>query len=253
MTITLNAITDLPEDCVVLDTETTGFDPDTGDRIVEIGAVRMRDGLPTGEEYHTYVNPERNVPQAAVDVHGLTETMLSNEPVFTQIVDGLVAFLGDAPLVAHNAAFDLKFLNAELKRAGQPIIAAERVYDSVAAARKVFPGAQANLDALCRRLKIPLTSREKHGALVDSQLLANVIVEMGGGRQQTLFGHANAPRTQATTTAHTVFTGPRPSSVTLDADTIAAHQAFVESELGGESLWAAYYANQATTAASEAA
>lgn len=252
MTIALNAITELPEDCVVLDTETTGFEPSEGHRIVEIGAVRMRDGLPTGEEFHAYINPERNVPQGAVEVHGLTEAFLSDKPVFASVAEAFLAFLGNLPFVAHNAKFDLKFLNAELVRAGYDELQDERSYDSVAVARRIFPGAQANLDALCRRLKIPLTARDKHGALVDSQLLANVIVEMGGGRQQTLFGQANTPRTTVAAQG-AAFTGPRPAALILDDAAIAAHRDFVTGDLGAESLWAAYYANTAPSAESEAA
>lgn len=238
-----NPITDLPNDCVVLDTETTGFDPQEGDRIVEIGAVRMRDGLPTGEHFHVYINPERTVPQPAVDVHGLDDAFLADKPVFAAVAADFLEFLGERPFVAHNAPFDLKFLNAELERAGHAPIAAERVYDSVTVARRLFPGAQANLDALCRRFKIPLTGRGKHGALIDSELLADVLVEMGGGRQQTLF----APTTTATE-AHTNqarFEGPRPPALDIDAATLHAHQDFVATELGPQSIWAQIYAKDA--------
>lgn len=239
--ITFNATTGLPNDCVVLDTETTGFEPQDGHRIVEIGAVRMRDGLPTGEEFHIYINPERSMPQGAFEVHGLSEAFLADKPTFGVIAADFVAFLGDLPFVAHNARFDFKFLNAELERAGLAPIGEDRLHDSVAAARRVYPGAQANLDALCRRLKIPLKNREKHGALIDAQLLAEVIVEMGGGRQQTLFGKPTAAA-QADVQTGPVFTGPRPPALSLDADTIAAHQAFVAAELGSNALWAQFYA-----------
>jgi DNA polymerase III subunit epsilon len=241
-----NPITQLPEDTVVLDTETTGFDPAEGHRIVEIAATRMRGGLPTGETYHVYINPERDVPQAAADVHGLTTERLKGEPVFADVVGGFLAFLGQDPFIAHNAPFDLKFLNAELERCGHEPIAVERSYDTVAVARRIFPGAQANLDALCRRFKIPLTQREKHSALIDTELLTEVVVEMGGGRQQSLFG-APVSATTAPTTQHAAIV-QRPAAAQLDAATIEAHKAFVLKELGPDSVWAQIYAAQDTAA-----
>ena len=239
----LNPTTQLPEDTVVLDTETTGFDPATGDRIVEIAATRMRGGLPTGETYHVYINPERDVPQAAADVHGLTTERLRGEPTFAEIVDGFLAFLGNDPFIAHNAPFDLKFLNAELERAGRDTLPVERSHDTVAVARRIFPGAQANLDALCRRFKIPLTQREKHSALIDTQLLTEVVVEMGGGRQQSLFGAPAGANTTAQATQH-VAIAQRPAPAELDAAVVEAHKAFVLKELGPDSVWAHIYAAQ---------
>ena len=246
----LNSTTNLPDDAIVLDTETTGFDPEEGHRIVEIGAVRMRDGLPTGEKFHVYINPERTVPQGAVDVHGLTESFLADKPNFAAIAQDFLDFLGSLPFIAHNSAFDAKFINAELARLNLPAIGSDRVYDSVAVARRLYPGAQANLDALCRRLKIPLTSREKHGALIDAELLAQVVVEMGGGRQQTLFATGPTSAAPKAVSAAT-FTGPRPPALVLDPGLIAAHQAFVAKDLGAQSIWAQYYATQAEPALSE--
>jgi len=182
---------------IVLDTETTGFDPDTGDRIVEIGAVELWNHLPTGRQYHQYINPERDMPAEAFGVHGIgpdllstpraaagAEVTLRDKPVFDRIGRDFAAFIGeDAKLVAHNAGFDHKFLNFELKRMGLPVIAAHRVVDTLAIARKRFPGSPASLDALCRRFGVDNSNRELHGALLDSQILAEVYLELIGGRQ----------------------------------------------------------------------
>lgn len=182
-----NPITELPEDAVVFDTETTGFDPESGDRIVEIGAVKMRNGLPTKESYHCFINPQRTVPPGAVQVHGLTTEFLSQFDPIENVIDGFLDFVGDLPMVAHNASFDAKFINFELAALGRQPYAKDRYFDTLAVARKLYPGASATLDALCRRHNISLASRDKHGALIDSELLAEVIVEMGGGRQTTMF------------------------------------------------------------------
>jgi DNA polymerase-3 subunit epsilon len=171
---------------IVLDTETTGFDPLTGHRIVEIGCVELMNHLPTGEVYHQYLNPERDMPEEAFKVHGLSSHFLSDKPVFAEIVAGFLAFLGDAKLVIHNAEFDMKFINAELARLGFPAIPMTRTIDTVLMARRKFPGAQANLDALCRRFEIDNTHRTRHGALLDSELLAEVYLQLIGGRQPGL-------------------------------------------------------------------
>ena len=177
----------IPDDCIVFDTETTGFDPESGDRLVELGAVRMRDGLPTSETFHRYINPQRSVPDAAVKVHNLTARFLQDKPLFEEVVDPFLAFVGDLPLIAHNAAFDEKFINAELARLGKAALPAARFVDTVPIAKRRFPGQKVNLDALCRKFRISLESRDKHGALIDSELLAEVCVELNGGRQSTLF------------------------------------------------------------------
>lgn len=177
----------IPDNCVVLDTETTGFDPQNGDRLLEIGAVRMKDGLPTSETFHRYINPQRTVPESAVKVHGLTTNFLRDKPLFEEVVDDFLAFIQELPLVAHNAAFDAKFINAELSWLDRPVLPMNRFIDTVAIARRKLPGQKVGLDALCRKFRISLDSRDKHGALIDSELLAEVCVELNGGRQSTLF------------------------------------------------------------------
>ncbi|MDP4796676.1 MAG: DNA polymerase III subunit epsilon [Rhodospirillales bacterium] len=168
---------------IVLDTETTGLDPASGNRIVEIGCVELINHVPSGKVYHQYINPERDMPAEAERVHGLSAEFLKNHPVFADIADAFVAFVGDAPLVIHNAAFDMGFINAELGLLGRPPIDKSRAIDTVTMARRKFPGAQASLDALCRRFGIDLSERELHGALLDAQLLASVYLELLGGRQ----------------------------------------------------------------------
>jgi len=171
---------------IVLDTETTGLDPRTGDRVVEIGCIELLNHIPTGETYHQYINPERAMPDEAFNVHGLSEAFLSDHPVFADIADAFLEFVGDAKLVIHNAVFDLKFLNSELERLDHTAIPMARAIDTVQMARQRFPGAQASLDALCRRFEIDNSSREKHGALLDTDLLALVYLELIGGRQPGL-------------------------------------------------------------------
>ena len=171
---------------IVLDTETTGLDPANGDRVVEIGCVETMHHIGTGESFHVYINPERDMPQEAFNVHGLSEEFLSDKPVFAEIIGDFMAFIGDAPLVIHNAEFDMRFLNAEFKKLGRPLLPRERAIDTVAMARRKFPGAQANLDALCRRFEIDLSRRDKHGALLDAELLADVYLQLCGGLQPGL-------------------------------------------------------------------
>ena len=168
---------------IVLDTETTGLDLDSGHRIVEIACVELLHRLPTGREFRKYVNPERDMPEAAQAIHGLSTEFLAEQPLFAAIVEEFLEFIGEAPLVIHNAEFDLKFLNAELARLDRPAIDAARAVDTVALARQRFPGAQASLDALCRRFEIDNSARDLHGALLDCQLLAGVYLELSGGRQ----------------------------------------------------------------------
>ncbi len=172
---------------IVFDTETTGIDPKNGDRVIEIGCVELKNLVPTGRTYHQYINPERDVPEDAVAVHGLTEEFLKDKPVFAEIIGDFLEFIGDdAKLVAHNAEFDIGFLNAELKTLGFPSIDRRRVIDTLKIARERFPGSPANLDALCRRFEIDNTDRTLHGALLDSELLAEVYLELLGGRQHGL-------------------------------------------------------------------
>ena len=171
---------------IVLDTETTGFEPSEGDRIVEIGAVELFNHLPTGRTYHQYINPERNMPEAAFNVHGLSEEFLSNKPLFKDIAQDFIDFIKDSKLVIHNASFDMKFLNAELKWVNRPALPNNQAIDTLAIARRKFPGSPASLDALCRRFGIDNSSRTLHGALLDSEILAEVYLELVGGRQPDL-------------------------------------------------------------------
>lgn len=169
---------------IVLDTETTGFDPVKGDRLVEIGCVELMNHLPTGQTYHIYINPEREIPAEATAIHGITNEFVKDKPTFGEIVGEFMDFIGNDKLVIHNAEFDMKFLNAELKTFGFPSLDNRRAIDTVKIAREKFPGSPANLDALCRRFGIDNSSRTYHGALLDSQLLAEVYLELLGGRQQ---------------------------------------------------------------------
>lgn len=171
---------------IVLDTETTGIEPAEGHRLVEIGCIELVNHLPTGKTFHTYLNPERDVPAEAARVHGLTSDFLKNHPVFTEKVDGFLEFIAEDVLVIHNAEFDMKFINAELKTAGFKSISMTRVVDTLPMARQKFPGQPANLDALCRRFKVDNSDRKFHGALLDAELLAEVYLELMGGRQHGL-------------------------------------------------------------------
>ncbi|MFT3974858.1 MAG: DNA polymerase III subunit epsilon [Amaricoccus sp.] len=222
---------------VVLDTETTGLDPFSGDRIVELGAVELLNHMPTGRTFHAYLNPQREVPAEAVAVHGLTAQFLADKPLFGAVAADFMAFLGEARLVIHNAAFDMKFLNAEFGWAGQPTLPAARALDTLDLARRRFPGANNTLDALCRRFGIDNSSREKHGALLDSELLAEVYLELMGGRQPDF-----ALSVVATGGAGTVAATwapparPRPLAPRVTAAEAEAHAAFV-AELGAAALW----------------
>ena len=168
---------------IIFDTETTGFDPKTGDRLVEIGCIELIDRRESGLTFHAYFNPERDMPAAAEAVHGLSIQFLSDKPLFATRVDELMEFLGDAPLIAHNAAFDFGFVNAELARAGRPALDMARMCCTVQMARKLHPGAKHSLDALCTRYGIDRSHRVKHGALLDAELLAQLYIELTGGRQ----------------------------------------------------------------------
>ena len=171
---------------IVLDTETTGFDPEEGHRLVEIGCVELENHIPTGRVFQAYLNPQRDVPVEASRVHGLTTEFLKDKPLFTEKVGDFLDFIADGTLVIHNAEFDMKFLNFELKEAGFKPLQMARVIDTLPIARTIFPGQPASLDALCRRFKIDLTERKFHGALLDCQLLAEVYLELKGGRQHGL-------------------------------------------------------------------
>jgi DNA polymerase-3 subunit epsilon len=168
---------------IVFDTETTGLNPATGDRLVEIGCVELVNRVETGRTFHAYFNPERAMPYEAEQVHGLSDRFLSDKPLFADLVEDLLAFIGDSPLVAHNASFDFGFLNWELGACGRPIVDLSRMIDTLVIARKAHPGAKHSLDALCSRYGIDRSHRVKHGALLDAQLLAQLYVELTGGRQ----------------------------------------------------------------------
>jgi DNA polymerase-3 subunit epsilon len=211
---------------IVLDTETTGFDPLSGHRLVEIGCVELLNHLPTGEVFHRYVNPERDMPEEAFKVHGLSAAFLADKPLFSDIAQSFLDFIADSILVIHNAEFDMRFLNAELARIGRPTLPMARAIDTVAMARKRFPGAQANLDALCRRFDIDNTHRTQHGALLDSELLAEVYLQLIGGRQPGLeLGTLDRQGASRATPVVRIARPARPHAV-LEAEA-EAHSAFI--------------------------
>lgn len=232
---------------IVFDTETTGLDPAGGDRVVEIGCLELVNRLPSGETFHVYINPERDMPKEAEAVHGLSAAFLRDKPVFAEVAAAFLAFVGDAPLIAHNADFDMKFINAELRACGRADLAAHKVIDTLALARQKFPGAPASLDALCRRFGVDNSNRDLHGALIDSELLAGVYLELSGGRQPGLvFEAAQKPNRQAAAlspnaTARQAPKAPQKrreaalASRLSDAER-AAHMAFLQS-LPQRALW----------------
>lgn len=224
---------------IVLDTETTGFEPSEGHRIVEIGAVELFNHLPTGRTYHQYINPKRAMPTAAFEVHGLGDDFLRDKPEFATIATAFLEFIADAPLVIHNASFDMKFLNHELKSAGFSPLPNGRAVDTLMIARNKFPGSPASLDALCRRFGVDNSSREKHGALLDSEILAEVYLELIGGRQpdfalNTVARQADLSDPNDKTWRPTPRPNPLPSRMT-DAES-EAHQALVQ-KLGSSAVW----------------
>jgi DNA polymerase-3 subunit epsilon len=224
---------------IVLDTETTGLEPAEGHRIVEIGAIELLNHMPSGRTYHQYINPERPMPKEAFDVHGLGDDFLRDKPVFKSIARAFLEFIGEATLIIHNASFDMKFLNAELKSLGHPGLPMTQALDTAAMARKKFPGAPASLDALCRRFGVDNSSRDKHGALLDSELLAEVYLELIGGRQPDFVLATAAAQTaahQRSTQAGRAKPRPQPLPSRLDAQEQAAHQAFV-AKMGDAALW----------------
>ncbi|SEN45916.1 DNA polymerase-3 subunit epsilon [Roseovarius tolerans] len=237
---------------IVLDTETTGFDPESGDRIVEIGAIELYNHMPTGRTYHQYINPERGMPDEAFGVHGIGpdlldaprpprpgEVTLKDKPMFRDVAQAFIEFIGDAKLIIHNAAFDMKFLNAELDWLSLPQLPWAQAIDTLTMARQKFPGSPASLDALCRRFAIDNTARTLHGALLDSEILAEVYLELIGGRQPDLVlsqrqethhvGGGSEPSWRP---------GPRPEPLRsrLSEEESAAHSAFVE-QMGDAALW----------------
>ncbi len=210
---------------VVLDTETTGFDPATGHRVVEIGCIELFNHIATGGEFHTYLNPERDIPAEAEAVHGLSVGFLADKPLFRAVAGDLLSFIGDSPIIAHNAGFDMGFINAELARAGRPPLSSDRAIDTVQLARRKFPGAQASLDALCRRFQIDISGRAKHGALLDAKLLAKVYLELVGGREPGLALTASEVAVALHTAGERPPRSPRDHAPT--ADELAAHEVFL--------------------------
>ena len=195
---------------IVLDTETTGLSPSDGHRIVEIGCLELKNHIPTGNTYHQYINPMRDMPVEAYDVHGISEEFLADKPQFNQIVDAFLEFIGDSPLVIHNASFDMRFLNYELAVAKREKLKFSRTIDTLRIAREKFLGSPASLDALCRRFKIDNSNRTFHGALLDSELLADVYLELKGGRQRAFsLSQANASQQQMIEKKARTFREPR--------------------------------------------
>ena len=234
---------------IVLDTETTGFDPESGDRIVEIGAVELWNHVATSKTYHVYINPERSMPDEAFGVHGIGpdlleppraaqtgEVTLKDKPVFAKVGQEFRDFVGDAKLVIHNASFDMKFLNAELGWMGVPLIPMDQAIDTLAIARKRFPGSPASLDALCRRFGIDNSNRVLHGALLDSEILAEVYLELIGGRQPDFGLSASASGASGTGEDWRPTPRPTPLPSRITEAEQAAHQEFVE-KLGKNALW----------------
>lgn len=227
---------------IVLDTETTGLDPRGGDRIVEIGCVELVNHIPTGQEWHCYIDPQRDMPQGAFEVHGLSAEFLSGKPLFADITDAFLEFIADDRLIIHNASFDLGFLNAELEQAGHDAISMARVVDTLALARRKHPGASNSLDALCRRYGIDNSDRTKHGALIDCTLLASVYIELIGGHQADLaLSSAARSMASAATGSNGARRRERALSPRLSVEEIESHRRFVAT-LGPKALWNRYFA-----------
>lgn len=220
---------------IVFDTETTGFEPSEGHRLVEIGALELMNHMPTGVTFHKYINPERDIPADATRVHGITNEKVADCPLFADIADEWLAFVGDSPMIAHNAAFDMRFINAELAWINRPAYPAERFIDTLAIARKKFPGSPVSLDALCRRFGVDNSHRDFHGALLDSELLAEVYLELLGGRQPGLALGGVGSEEERVQIARP-YREPRPHAASEDE--LAAHRAFVEKKVK-KALWLA--------------
>ena len=223
---------------IVLDTETTGFEPFEGDRLVEIGAVELNGHVPTGRTYHQYINPQRSMPKEAFEVHGLGDEFLADKPLFKDVAQEFLDFIGDAKLVIHNAAFDMKFLNAELGWVDKPLLPMDQAIDTLMIARRKFPGSPASLDALCRRFGIDNSARTLHGALLDSEILAEVYLELIGGRQPDFALSSDNQKTTVQGVETSWKPAPRAKALPprLTEKEKAAHDAFIDS-LGGQSLW----------------
>lgn len=221
---------------IVFDTETTGLDPAQGHRLIEIGLIEIEDLLPTGRSLHRRLRPDRTIDPDAVRIHGITDAMVADAPRFHELADEILDFIGEAPLVAHNAAFDRGFLNAELTRCGREPFGDHRFVDTLILAQQRFPGMYNSLDALCKRFRIALTEREKHGALVDARLLAQVYLELKGGKERGLeLAVAQAAAGAVVQIRH----GPRPRPLPLQStpQERERHAAFIEAAFKGGALW----------------
>lgn len=228
---------------IILDTETTGLDFRRGDRLIEIGCIELFNRIPTGREYHCFINPEREVPAEAEAVHGLTTAFLKDKPLFAKVADTFLAFIGGDPLIIHNAQFDVNFLNFELELLGKAPLGFDRVVDTLALARRKHPAGPNNLDALCKRYGIDNSKRTKHGALIDCLLLAEVYVELLGERQAALVLQTQAAAAQASAARlgkQTAQRRPVPLQPRLDAQDHARHRIFVE-EMGAKAVWLKYW------------
>ena len=228
---------------IVLDTETTGFDPKTGDRLVELACLEIESYVPTGRSFHVYIDPCRDMPPDAERVHGLSASFLKGKPRFEapEVVEGFLDFIGDAPLVAHNAGFDRGFINWELANCSRAQIPEPRWIDTLALAKQRFPGMHNSLDALCKRFKVSLSEREKHGALIDAKLLAAVYLELKGGRERRLELSVAALATTASAALRTDHgTRPRPLAPRATEAERGRHAAFVRDEVKGQELWARF-------------
>ena len=224
---------------IVVDTETTGLDPFRGDRLVEIGCVELFNRMPTGQTFHCYINPERDMPKEAFEVHGLSTEFLADKPVFAAVAEDFVKFVADTPLVIHNASFDVGFLNAELERVGRAPIARDRVVDTLLLARRKHPGVSNRLDDLCSRYAIDNSRRTKHGALLDAELLAEVYVDLIGARQSQLILAASSEIALDGQSDSVRRQRPLPLAPRLTEDDRAAHRAFVQT-LGQKPIWLEY-------------
>jgi DNA polymerase-3 subunit epsilon len=224
---------------IVLDTETTGLDPNRGDRLVEIGCVELLNHIPSGQTFHVYINPERDMPQEAFNVHGLSAQFLSDKKKFAEIAEDFIAFIGDAPLVIHNAQFDIGFINAELLRASMPLVARDRLVDTLLLARRKHPGGSNRLDDLCTRYGIDNSHRTKHGALLDSELLAEVYLELIGKRQaQLVLNETPQERARAASDQPRRQRAAPLANRLSDAER-EEHKAFI-AQLGDKTLWTSY-------------
>jgi len=237
---------------IVIDTETTGLDPYLGHRLIEIGCVELVNRIPSGQVFHRYLNPERDIPAEVVAIHGIDNERVKSEKVFAEIAEELAAFLGDAALVAHNAMFDLGFLNAEMERCGKPLLGRERMIDTLLLARRKYPGGANRLDDLCVRYRIDNSHRTKHGALLDAELLAEVYVELIEARQASLVLVETAETGELRQGAAAVRQRPTPLPPRLTPAERDAHRAFVKT-LGNAAIWLSYLTLPAAADAAPAA